>query len=110
MNAGYGFEETKRVVRDKRICFTTLRRSGKRRQGRDLNSAVPLYNDETLNCRNRATNNLHHRRRRCGVLRPELLSRLPLTSVCFLENSRNLTAFINSEVFAEDHGVEKKKS
>lgn len=36
---GYGFEKTKRVVRDKRICFTTPRWSGERRQERDLNRA-----------------------------------------------------------------------
>lgn len=37
---GYGFEETKRLARDKRICFTAAARGAGNEGERDLNSVV----------------------------------------------------------------------
>lgn len=61
---GYGFEEAKRLARDKRICFTatTRRQEWRRREGDEIWIALSprsSYNGGTLNCRNRATDNSH---------------------------------------------------
>lgn len=98
---GYGFEETKRLARDKRICFTaTVRGAGDEDRGDGeiwiALSSCRRTTGGSLNCRNRAADNsrrLTGRTYSCGVLRPGLLLELSVAlRFCYI--SRKLRARI----------------
>jgi len=88
--AACGFEEMKRLIRDKRICFTASMGVGKRRDERDLDSALSRVVG-TLNCRNRADNShrdavavFHGWNCPRSPLLPVLLAGNPRSDICLL--------------------------